>query len=598
VVIARRALADESGDEPFPGGHTLTRTFTCRAASLAALFLSLSALHAAGAAAATPGFEAETMSLPASTGVVFSDTSASGGKALEIWSNGTATSTYSTTGVRAISVRARGDQCSGAPQMTVSVDGKTVISRPVSATRWTEYAANLALPDGAHTVSIAFTNDYSAAGCDRNLRVDRVAFYDSPRFEAEGMALPASNGTIFSDSTASGGRALLIWSNGSASQDFTTSGVRSISVRAKGDQCSGAPQMTVSVDGAQVLSRAVSATSWTSYGANVALADGPHAVTVAFTNDYSTAGCDRNLRVDQVTLSPTAAAPLAGAKWYIDPYSNAAKQAAAWRSSRPADAAEMDKIAGQPQADWFGDWSGDITTAVSSRVSTISSGGAMPVLVAYNIPERDCGSFSSGGATSADAYRTWIRGFAAGIGTRRAVVVLEPDALAGMDCLSAADQQTRLSLLRDAVSVLSSHPGVPVYLDAGNATWHPAAETASRLERAGVDLAQGFSLNVSNFQTTGTLLSYGDAVSGLTGGKHFLLDTSRNGLGPTADGQWCNPPGRALGNRPTAATGDALADAFFWVKRPGESDGTCNGGPAAGQWWADYALGLAQRAAY
>jgi cellulase/cellobiase CelA1 len=37
---------------------------------------------------------------------------------------------------------------------------------------------------------------------------------------------------------------------------------------------------------------------------------------------------------------------------------------------------------------------------------------------------------------------------------------------------------------------------------------------------------------------------------------------------------------------------------YFWIKRPGESDGTCNGGPPAGQWWADYALGLAQRAAY
>ena len=35
--------------------------------------------------------------------------------------------------------------------------------------------------------------------------------------------------------------------------------------------------------------------------------------------------------------------------------------------------------------------------------------------------------------------------------------------------------------------------------------------------------------------------------------------------------------------------------AYLWVKRPGESDGPCNGGPSAGQWWPEYALGLAQR---
>jgi endoglucanase len=92
--------------------------------------------------------------------------------------------------------------------------------------------------------------------------------------------------------------------------------------------------------------------------------------------------------------------------------------------------------------------------------------------------------------------------------------------------------------------------------------------------------------------------AYGGQLSRLIGGKHFIVDTSRNGLGPAPDGSWCNPSGRALGERPTTATGDPLADAYFWIKRPGESDGTCNGGPAAGQWWGDYALGLAKRAAY
>jgi endoglucanase len=224
--------------------------------------------------------------------------------------------------------------------------------------------------------------------------------------------------------------------------------------------------------------------------------------------------------------------------------------------------------------------------------------GAVPVLVTYDIPLRDCSSYSGGGATSPDAYRSWIRSFAAGIGSRRAAVILEPDALAGLDCLSAADQETRLALLRDAVSVLAARPGVYVYLDAGNSGWHGASDTAARLTRAGVGEAQGFALNVSNFLDTGTERAYGDAVSALVGGQHFVIDTSRNGLGAAPDSAWCNPSGRALGDRPTADTGDPLVDAYLWIKRPGESDGTCNGGPPAGVWWPEYALGLAQRAAY
>jgi hypothetical protein len=468
----------------------------------------------------------------------------------------------------------------------------------VTSSGWTTYGANISLPDGTHSVSISFTNDYLDASCDRNLRVDRLDFSSTPGFEAEGMSLPASQGTVFSDANASSGRALLIWSNGHAAESFTTTGVRSVSVRARGDQCSGAPQMVVAVDGSAVLRANVSSAGWATYAADSALADGLHTVTVSFTNDYLGDGCDRNLRVDAVELSPTAAAPLAAAAWYVDPSSNAKRQADAWRATRPADAALMDKIAAQPEADWFGDWSGPVQQAVDTRVSTIAAAGALPVLVAYDIPLRDCSSYSGGGAGSPDAYRMWIRAFSAGIGGRPAAVVLEPDALAGLDCLSPADRQTRFALLRDAISVLTSHPEVSVYLDAGNSNWHTASDIAGRLEQAGVAQAQGFALDVSNFVATATETRYGDAVSALTGGKHFVVDTSRNGRGPAPDAQWCNPSGRALGDRPTATTGDPLADAFLWIKHPGESDGTCNGGPSAGEWWADYALGLAQRAAY
>jgi endoglucanase len=294
---------------------------------------------------------------------------------------------------------------------------------------------------------------------------------------------------------------------------------------------------------------------------------------------------------------PTIGNPLAGARLYVDPYSNAKKTADAWRASRPADAASMDLLAARPQAEWIGDWSGDVRAAVNARVTTATATGALPVLIAYNIPVRDCNSYSAGGATSADAYRVWIRAFAAGLSGRKTVVVLEPDALAGIGCLSSTRQAERIALLNDAVSVLAGG-GALVYLDAGHARWQSVATIAQRLRDAGVAGAAGFALNVSNFIDTAESIAYGSAVRASLGGAvGFLVDTSRNGVGPDATGEWCNPAGRALGPAPTADAGLEGVHALLYLKRPGESDGSCNGGPAAGVWWADYALGLAQRAA-
>ena len=406
--------------------------------------------------------------------------------------------------------------------------------------------------------------------------------------EAETLSLPAGTGAIVSDSSALNGKALKLWSTTTASGTVTSRASKRITVRARGEQCSGAPRMIVKVDGATALDVTVGSTSWTDYAADLPLSDGAHAITVRFDNDYLSATCDRNLLVDRVQLTSVAARPLPGASLYVDPYSAAKSYAA----TDPLIA----KIAGQPQAFWFGEWSGDVQRSVNSVVTAADAANRVPALVAYDIPLRDCGSYSSGGATSADAYRTWIRAFAAGIGARRAIVVLEPDALAGMDCLAPADQQTRLALLADAVRVLGTQANTFVYLDAGHDAWQPVSVMADRLQKAGVADAQGFSLDVSNFRAQAGLVTYGQQIAAAIGVAHFVIDTSRNGLGPAPDGAWCNPSGRALGARP-GTPGDYRLDWDLWIKRPGESDGTCNGGPAAGVFWPAYADGLAQRAA-
>lgn len=289
---------------------------------------------------------------------------------------------------------------------------------------------------------------------------------------------------------------------------------------------------------------------------------------------------------------------LVGAALYVDPNSSAKQTADSWRLTRPADATQMDKVAAQAQAKWFGNWNSNISSDVSATVTTARSAGKVPVLVAYNIPQRDCGGLSGGNATAAADYQTWINGFASGLGHRRAVVVLEPDALAGMDCLSSADQQTRVSLLTFAVKAFRALDSVSVYIDAGNPRWQSATTMAGRLQQADIAEATGFSLNISNFYYDSDNIGYGQQISSLVGGRHFVIDSSRNGLGPTADNQWCNPDGRALGTRPSTVTAVSGLDAYLWIKNPGESDGACNGAPSAGTWMPDYALGLAQRAAY
>ena len=68
-------------------------------------------------------------------------------------------------------------------------------------------------------------------------------------------------------------------------------------------------------------------------------------------------------------------------------------------------------------------------------------------------------------------------------------------------------------MIRYAVEKLTSLPGAAVYIDAGHSAWVPAADMAPRLKAAGIDLADGFALNVSNYQATPDLLKYGhDAV--------------------------------------------------------------------------------------
>jgi endoglucanase len=261
---------------------------------------------------------------------------------------------------------------------------------------------------------------------------------------------------------------------------------------------------------------------------------------------------------------------------YVDPNS----QPADWVRNNPGDPRRgliKNGIASMPMGRWFVN-AGDDHAGASEYVRSAQRADKLPVLVAYNIPGRDCGGYSGGGAPTPEAYRSWIDGLVDAVAARPAVVILEPDALAALQCRAPAQQQETLALIAYAVEQFAARaPNTWVYLDAGHPNWTDATTMAKRLREAHVDKARGFALNISNFQPSDVTTEYGQEIAaqldkdGIT--STFVIDTSRNGR---ADGRadWCNPDGQRVGQqpRPGGATG---LDLQLWVKSPGEADGAC-----------------------
>lgn len=216
------------------------------------------------------------------------------------------------------------------------------------------------------------------------------------------------------------------------------------------------------------------------------------------------------------------------------------------------------------------------------------------MLVSYMIPNRDCGGASAGGAPDFSSYLDWVEDFSAGLGSDPVVVILEPDSIALTSCLDDAGRAERFSALAEAAGIMhAANPEARVYFDAGHSAWHGAADMADLLAEAGVlDHGDGIYTNASNYRTTADETAFAEDVLAQLGDDDLraVIDTSRNGNGPAADGAWCDPDGRLVGQSATVNTGNELIDAYLWIKRPGELDG-CDG--TAGQFSPDKAYELA-----
>ncbi|TMR23784.1 glycoside hydrolase family 6 protein, partial [Nonomuraea zeae] len=293
-----------------------------------------------------------------------------------------------------------------------------------------------------------------------------------------------------------------------------------------------------------------------------------------------------------VLASSTAQA--ADSAFYVDPQTNAAK----WVAANPGDsrtAVIRDRIAAVPQGRWFATYNPTtVRSQVDAYVGAAASAGKIPIVVVYDMPNRDCGGASAGGAPDHTAYRAWIDQIAAGLGGRPATIVLEPDALAIMsNCMNAAQQaEVKASMAYAGKKFKGTSAQVKVFFDIGHDAWLSASEAASRLTGADVaNSADGIAVNTSNYRATSGLVSYAKSVIAATGVSRLkaVIDTSRNGNGP-AGSEWCDPAGRATGIWSTTSTGDSAIDAYLWVKPPGEADGCI---ASAGQFVPQRAYDLA-----
>jgi endoglucanase len=277
------------------------------------------------------------------------------------------------------------------------------------------------------------------------------------------------------------------------------------------------------------------------------------------------------------TVLGAPAATAAESVFYVDPQTAGARWVAANPNDSRADVIR-DRITTVPQARWFTTTNtSSVRGNVDAFVGAAAEAGKTPVMVVYNVPNRDCGGASGGGAPSHDAYRAWVDQVAAGLEGRKATIILEPDVLPLMSNCQSADQQaqTVASMGYAGRTLKAGSSQAKVYMDIGHSAWLSPSEAASRLRRADIfNSADGISSNVSNYRYTSEVVPWAKQVLGALGGASLgaVIDTSRNGNGP-AGSEWCDPAGRAIGTPSTTNTGDPMIDAFLWVKLPGEADG-------------------------
>jgi endoglucanase len=274
--------------------------------------------------------------------------------------------------------------------------------------------------------------------------------------------------------------------------------------------------------------------------------------------------------------------------------------------------AELAKIASQPEAQRFSSYAGGGGPgAISAQVQKIFCGnlrsdpGSIPIIDTYFM-HADLGNCPTPAQVRADqpVFHRRIDEMAAATGRRPAVYLLEVDALGTSSCVTRMGSMGEWENdLRYEIGKIAALPHTVVYVEAGYSDSNSVRYAARILNAIGIRHIRGFFTNDTHLNWTINEVRWATAISRLTHGAHFIVNTADNGRGPLLNPHprtqgienLCNPPGRGLGPMTTTDTGYRLADAWLWAHPPGNSSG-CGGGPPGGTFWPARAIGLAERA--
>ena len=273
---------------------------------------------------------------------------------------------------------------------------------------------------------------------------------------------------------------------------------------------------------------------------------------------------------------------------------------------------ELEKIAAEPEPQRFSAFSGGGGRgAIRAQVNKIFCGnlaadrGSIPIISTYFAHPGVHGCSRGDIATAMPTFRRRIDEMAAGTGNHPAVYLLELDALGSSSCYARSGSLPAWeAMLRYEVDKMAALPHTVVYLEAGYSDSNRPGYTARALNAIGIGRIQGFFTNDTHLNWTINEVRWAEKISRMTHGAHYIVNTAQNGNGPLinrnrvryGNEDLCNPPGRGLGPLPTTNTGFPHADAFLWAHVPGNSSGSCNGGPAAGKFWVGRAIDMASHA--
>jgi len=363
--------------------------------------------------------------------------------------------------------------------------------------------------------------------------------------------------------------------------------------------------------------------------------------------------------------------PFAGVDYYTNPDYVAEVQRTI--ALNPSMTDELKKAQYIPAAYWIDTISriGNISRVLDGALAQQNKTGrkTLTVFIVYDLPERDCAAAASNGeilckdSTCADGIATYkskyidpIKAIFKKYPGLPIVAIIEPDSLGNIATnlnvqKCQIGQTAYLEGIAYAISQLSALPNLNIYLDACHGGWlgwdTNRAKIATVFKQVlgmagGPDLVRGFATNTANYQPLGSLSDTADPCKletqsnkaineviyvslltqtletvGITG-KSFIIDTSRNGVTDMRKdcSNWCNINGAGLGMRPTSDTKDSgidNLDAYFWLKTPGESDGSsdpnaprydyhCGSAdsfkpsPQAGEWDSDFFVMLVKNA--